>query len=260
MIHGEMADGVAILTLSKPPANTFDTEGLEDLDRALDWAEREGAGAILLRNDGPIFSAGADIDMIRRYIAGGEGGRGLAEFGRRFQVVLQRLESLAIPTVASICGHATGGGLELALACDLRIAAEDVKIGLPEVQLGLLPGAGGTQRLPRIAGYGTAARLILTGELITGAEASTLGVVQHSRPRALADAEACTLAKQLAGHPRSAVEEAKLCLAMGPSDQGYEQEVRATERLLGMDETRMLVAAFLERPVPETSVAGDSDD
>jgi enoyl-CoA hydratase/carnithine racemase len=135
-----------------------------------------------------------------------------------------------------------GGGLELALACDLRIAAADAKLGLPEAGLGLLPGAGGTQRLPLLAGVAAAKRLILGAEVISGAEAARMNVVQWAVPAGELEAHARAIASRIAALPAQALAEAKACI--GDPD-GYERELEATARLLARPETQARVRAFL---------------
>ncbi|MBZ0149213.1 MAG: enoyl-CoA hydratase/isomerase family protein, partial [Pseudorhodoplanes sp.] len=152
-------------------------------------------------------------------------------------------------TLAEIGGTAVGGGLELALACDLRIAANETKLGLTEARLGLLPGAGGTQRLTRLCGRGLANRLILGGEIVTGAEARELGIVQWACPRALLPDQARELAGQYANIPRATLTEIKTCLASADDRgrDGYETEINGTRRLYDNPESRRRVAEFLNK-------------
>jgi enoyl-CoA hydratase/carnithine racemase len=165
----------------------------------------------------------------------------------RMQHVFARLEAASVVTLAEIGGAALGGGLELALACDLRIAAAEAKLGLPEASLGLLPGAGGTQRLTRLVGIGSAKRLILGAETIDGAEALRLGVVQWTQPRATLAASASAIGARIAALPRSALAAAKRCIeATGdPWCNGFAEELAATRNLYGNEETRRRVAGFL---------------
>jgi enoyl-CoA hydratase/carnithine racemase len=150
-------------------------------------------------------------------------------------------------TIAEIGGPALGGGLELALACDLRIAAMDAKLGLPESRLGLLPGAGGTQRLTRIAGEAVAKRLILGAEVVSGAQAEALSIVQWAVPAADLAPRAHTLAKDIASLPGAAVAASKRCIiaALASGKDGYELEVAATADLLASEATQALVRRFL---------------
>jgi enoyl-CoA hydratase/carnithine racemase len=165
------------------------------------------------------------------------------------QQLFSRIEAAPLVTLAEIGGAALGGGFELALACDLRIVAAEARIGLPEAGLGLLPGAGGTQRLTRLVGRGLAHRLILGAETPTGAEALGLGLVQWAVPRAELAAAARALAQRLAALPRHALAENKRCIELAgvPGDSGYAAEVEGTRRLYQDPETRRRVSAFLDR-------------
>ena len=148
--------------------------------------------------------------------------------------------------MAAISGAATGGGLELALSCDFRVAGTSVRLGLPEVALGLLPGAGGTQRLTRIAGPGVATRMILGAELVSGSEAERLGIVH----RAVDDdviGEAMKLATRLARLPRAAYGAAKRCMAASRGDDGYAREIAEIRTLIHTDETSRLLTEFTAR-------------
>jgi enoyl-CoA hydratase len=140
-----------------------------------------------------------------------------------------------------------GGGLELALSCDLRIAANEAKIGLPEVRLGLIPGAGGTQRLTRLCGPALSSRLILGAEVLDGAAAATLGVMHWSAPRAELPARAAELARRIAALPSAALIASKACIAAArqPGRGGYSDELEFTRQLLSNPETRQRVEAFL---------------
>jgi len=150
-------------------------------------------------------------------------------------------------SLAEIGGAAMGGGYELALGCDLRMAANEAKLGLPEVGLGLLPGGGGTQRLTWIAGPAVAARIILTGDRVDGKSAQDLGMVQWAVPRAELEAEASKLAQKVASLHPLALAACKVCLrlARDPERNGFAAETEWTGRLLGTQETQRRVADFL---------------
>lgn len=156
------------IVLARPPANALGAALRRGLTEALDLAETTGCGAVLIRGEGGIFSAGADINEM-------EAGAAAPSLG----AICARIEGLSCPVVALIGGAALGGGAELALAAHLRLAEEDARIGFPEVTLGLCPGAGGTQRLPRLAGAEVALDLMLTGRAMGAAEALAAGVVDQ---------------------------------------------------------------------------------
>ena len=241
---------LATCTLSRAPVNAIDEEWLARLNEALGAVEVAREVAVLhVRSTERAFCAGADLALMRRRMESAEGRTRFVEFVREIQRVFARLERLPQVTLAEIGTNALGGGLELALCCDLRIAAEQARIGLPETGLGLLPGAGGTQRLARIAGEATAKRLILGAEVIDGPEALALGIVHWAVPaKALAE-RARTIARRIAALPPAALAEAKRCVAAALEREtpGYEMELAATARLLGQEETQRRVRAFLEK-------------
>ena len=213
-------------------------------------AETGGATRI---SDQKVFSAGADLAVIRDCFASAGGPDAMVATVRRLQALYDRIERLRQVTVAEIGGTALGGGFELALSCDLRVASTDAQLGLPEVRLGLLPGAGGTQRLTRLCGQGVAQRVILTAELIGGETGRELGMVQWAvAPQELA-AWTANLVAAVAALPAAALAASKRCLAKAgePGDLGFRAELEETRHLLDHPETRALVAGFLERK-PET--------
>jgi enoyl-CoA hydratase/carnithine racemase len=242
MIKLEREGPLAVATLSRTPVNAIDEGWLARLEGI--FGELQGSAVLLLRSDQKAFCAGADLELMRSRFDSAEGRKRMVAFVREMQRVFERLERLPQVTLAEICGPALGGGLELALACDLRIVAEDARLGLPEPRLGLIPGAGGTQRLPRIAGVAVAKRLILGAEVISGAQAAALGVVHWAVPAAELAARARQIARDIASLPAAALAETKACIG---AQNGYERELEATARLLARDETQRLVRAFIEK-------------
>jgi len=248
MISLERDGTLAIATLARAPVNAINEAWLARLEAVMDGIS--DAAVLLLRSDQKAFCAGADLELMRSRFDSAEGRALMVGLARGMQRVFARLERLPQVTLAEIGGAAMGGGLELALACDLRIAAETARLGLPEVRLGLLPGAGGTQRLPRVAGEAAARRLILGAEVVTGAQAAQLNIVQWAVPAAELAARARALAADIAAMPAAALAEAKACIG---DPEGYARELASTARLLERDETRERVRAFLDkrpRPAP----------
>ncbi|BBK32994.1 enoyl-CoA hydratase/carnithine racemase [Stella humosa] len=250
MQHLEIADRVATLTLDRPPANAINAAWVAGFHARLDeLAARDDWNLLHVRSALRLFSAGADLkDMRAQY--GSPEGRAAFQVGvRAMQVLFQRIEDLPRPSLAEIGGHAMGGGFELALACTFRIAAHEIQLGLPEVRLGLLPGAGGTQRLTRLVGRAVAERLILGAETVDGATAERLGLVQWSAPLADLPAAAGAIARRLADLPPHAMAEARACIAaaLDPAVDGFAREVSGGAALLETTETRALVARFLDR-------------
>ncbi len=240
---------VVVLTLDSPPVNALSRALIAALHAAMDVVEADkGIRVALLRANGKAFCAGADLAEMRENLRDPDSVETQISFVRDLQNVLKRIETLPLATVAEIGGAAMGGGLELALACDFRIAANEAKLALPEVNLGLIPGAGGTQRLTRLCGPAVARRLILGAEILDGASAAALGIVHWSAPRAELADKARSLAERLGGLPRAAVAASKSCIAaaIDPSRDGYEEELSATrDLLLHEPETRSRVEAFL---------------
>lgn len=176
-IQFDVRDGIAFVTLSRPKVlNALNRATLEELHTAFqDVRDDETIRAAILTGAGEkAFAAGADIQELAQ--ANGVAGRDLALRG---QAVFRGIETCAKPVIACINGFALGGGCELALACTLRVASENAKLGQPEVRLGLIPGYGGTQRLARLVGKGVALQLILTAEMISAAEALRIGLVNE---------------------------------------------------------------------------------
>ena len=191
----ESRDGIARLTINRPEKlNALDRLTMQEIDRAVAAAgEDAGTGVLIVTGmGGKAFVAGADIGELASQ-SPVEG----AAFARRGQDVLNRLERLGKPSIAAINGYALGGGLELAMACTLRLAADTAKLGQPEVTLGIIPGYGGTQRLSRIVGPGRALEILLTGEPIDAREAHRIGLVNRVVPAAELAASAEALARTL---------------------------------------------------------------
>ena len=246
-----LLDGpVAVATLARAPVNAIDEAWLARLDEALAALEHaKGVAVLLLRSSERAFCAGADLALMRSRFDSAEGRARMVAFVREIQRVYARLERLPQVTLAEIGGAALGGGLELALACDLRIAGAAARLGLPEPRLGLIPGAGGTQRLTRIAGEATAKRLILAAEVVDGTQAAALGIVHWAVPPAELAVRARTLANEIAALPAAALQACKRCIhrALEPGTGGYEMEVAATAALLADAETQSRVRAFLKK-------------
>lgn len=250
MVLIERIGRIVVATLSRPPVNALNDELIDRLDAVVDHAIEDPEVAVLhIRSDQPAFCAGADLALMQSCFGTLEGPDVMLDLVRRMHRLYARIESAPLLTLAEIGGAAMGGGLELALACDIRVAAFEAKLGLPEVGLGLLPGAGGTQRLTRLCGRGIANRLILGGEIVDGASAEKLGLVQWARPLSELPQWTRELAARFAQAPRAAIAASKQCLAAfgDPHRDGYAEELAATRKLYQHPETRRRVAEFLER-------------
>lgn len=248
MITLTVTASVATLLLNRPPVNAIGDDMIALFESKLDELAGRGDWKVLhLRSDQKVFCAGADLGEVRARFEAADGPERTAGYIERLQSLLQRLEDLPQVTLVEIGGAAMGGGLELALACDLRIVALDAKIGLPEARLGLIPGGGGTQRLTRLCGRAVASRLILGAEIIDGAEAARLGIAQWAAARGEIATRASEIAKRIAGLPGPALRASKKCIAVACRDGngGYRNELEETRRLSTDPEARERVAAFL---------------
>ena len=250
LVSTARAGSVLVVTLERAPVNAINDAWLAHLEAVLDEVESDDTLAVLhLRSALKVFCAGADLALIRSCMATAQGRETMLAVVRRMQRVFARLEALDCVTLAELGGATLGGGFELALACDLRIAANEAAIGLPEAGLGLLAAGGGTQRLTRLVGHGLARRLILGAETLDGAQAQALGLVQWAVPRARLADEARALACRYGAMPRLAFAENKRCIALAgvPGDVGFGAEIDATRRLYQNPETKRRVSAFLDK-------------
>ena len=206
-------DGVALIHLNRPPANSYDRQFIDNLNQAIDDVRfDESVAAVVMTSDLPkFFSAGADIGMFRTVTP-----RARAMTILHMHEVLLKIEHTPKVFIAAIGGHCLGGGLEIALANDFRFAAEgDYRLGVPEVTLGLLPGNGGTQRLPRLIGRQKAMELLLTGKPLDPKTAATLGIVDRVVPADQLLPDAVAFAASLATGPTVAIGEIKLAAKQG---------------------------------------------
>lgn len=250
MFESSVHGGVAQVTLCRPPVNAISEEWGDAFMQLLDGLEARDDWRVLhLRSNQKVFAAGADLAQIESWIERPRPDAVLAAYIKRLQAVFARLEALSRVTLAEIGGAALGGGLELALACDLRIAAHEAKIGLPEVGIGLIPGLGGTQRLTRLCGRGIANRMVLTAEPVGGQEAQALGIVQWAVPRAELPEAAQRIAQRIASLPLPALKAGKeLIAAQGAGhDAGYALEREIGGALLLTPEANERITAFLRK-------------
>ena len=238
---------VATVTLDNPPANSYDLEVMRAFAADVDEAIASDAAVVLVRSASEkFFSAGADV---KKFLDGDVEAN--MEMIRTSQAVFGRMAAAEQLFIAHIAGHALGGGLEIALACDIRLAAPGgYKLGTPEVTLGLLPGNGGTQRLPRLIGPSRALELLITGRTFGPDEAAQWGLVA-----ALMEEDAAReYAERLAGGPRLAIAAIKRCVHEGgqlPLDDGLALEQELIEQLFRSDDAAEGLRAFTEKRKPE---------
>jgi enoyl-CoA hydratase/carnithine racemase len=241
---------VVVLRIDNPPLNLITTRVTAALGEAISRIEHDKSirAAVVAAAGGRAFSAGSDIGEF------GELAGRVAEGKLAFEnEVFSRLAALAIPTVAAIEGDAIGGGLELALCCDLRVASSAARLGLPEVRLGVIPGSGGIQRLPRVVGPARAAEMVLLGELYIAEVAERFGLVNRVVGPGEAEAAAVELATELAKRGPLAVREAKRELARSLDmtvEEGVRASLVASERVFASEDMTEGVAAFKEKRTP----------
>lgn len=243
------SDGIATITINRPQVrNALDPAMWELIRKAVeDIAQDDAVQVLIVTGAGEeAFAAGADIQWLHDRSM-------LATLESTVQRVLQTVEDLWKPSIAAVNGFALGGGCELALACDIRIASERAKFGQPEVRLGIIPAGGGTQRLPRLVGVAKAKELIFTGEIIDAAEAARIGLVNRVVPHDELMPSAIELAKKIMRCGPLAVRMAKLSIQAGLNygpGAGFEYERLAQTMLFGTEDRLEGTGAFLEKRRP----------
>jgi enoyl-CoA hydratase len=243
---------VASLELDHPPLNIVDRELLDDIQAAIAELESAPPGdvrVVVVSGRGErAFSVGSDVKEFEAHRASGS--------AERFELearIAQRLAGLPMPTIAAIEASALGGGLELALCCDLRVASERARLGLPEVRLAVTPSTGGTQRLPRIVGIAWAKELLLTGRVIDAAEALRIGLVNEVVPAGRAVARAREIGEEIAEGGPLAVRAVKALLDGAldrPLADGHRAEVETSVRIFATDDLLEGASSFLEKRPP----------
>ncbi|MFX3623982.1 MAG: enoyl-CoA hydratase [Ectobacillus sp.] len=241
---------VAVVKINHQPANAMSSQVIQELAAVLDQVEKdENVRAVLVHGEGRFFSAGADI----REFTGIKEADEAAKLAQNGQVVFERLEKFPKPVIAAIHGAALGGGLEFAMSCHMRIVSENAKLGLPELNLGIIPGFAGTQRLPRYVGKAKALEMMLTGEPITGVQAVQWGLANQAYPEETLLEEALKLAKKAAAKSPASIR-AVLELVQTVKTSEYYEGVQREAQLFGevftTEDGREGVAAFLEKRKP----------
>ncbi|WP_052665977.1 enoyl-CoA hydratase/isomerase family protein [Nitriliruptor alkaliphilus] len=245
-------DRIGYITLDRPPANSYDRTFIEELGAATDQLDSDDdVRVIVVRSSSEkFFSAGADVKNFAESDA--DTNNDMVRLAHR---VFDRFGAIDKLTIAAINGHALGGGYEIALACDVRIAAEGrYRIGLPEVTLGLLPGTGGTQRLPRLIGRGRALLLMTTGTSVTPDEAARLGMVDRLVPAEELTDHVREVASTIARGAPLAIAATKRAVHRGvdrPLAEGLQIELDELAPLFGSEDGAEGMAAFLEKRSPE---------
>jgi enoyl-CoA hydratase len=243
MLNAKVDGGIGHLELNRPEVrNAINRELCEVMGRTLDeWAARDDVRAVVVSGaGGKAFAAGADIAELKERTH-------KEAFLAWTQRLMQQVEDFPRPVIAAIDGYALGGGLELALACDIRVASKTAKVGLPEVTLGIFPSAGGTWRLPRLVGLGRAKELVYTGRIVTAEEAAAWGLFEFL-VETDALSEAMRIAGLIAANAPLAVQVAKVSLnAMARRDDAAPVEWLGQALLFDSPDKRERMTAFLER-------------
>jgi len=245
-----VTEGVALITIDRPPLNVLSFSDYHELcTRILQLIEKKEAKVAIVTGSNKAFISGLDIKEINRITTPEENN----EATLKIKELFRKVEKLSRPIIAAVNGNCFGGGLELAMACHLRLASRDAKLGLPEINIATIPTFGGTQRLPRIVGRAKALELVLTGRLLSGEEAASIGLVNEaSPPEELLD-RAISLAGQIAGKSIMAVEAATQATSEALEmdiERGVTLESHLSSKLVGTYNMKEGLAAFLERRSP----------
>ena len=240
---------ISTITINKPESlNALNKKIIEELSHAFSEQENNlNCRAIILTGEGQkSFVAGADIKEFSDF--GSSNAENLARNGQ--DQLFNKIENLKKPVIAAVNGFALGGGLELAMSCHIRYASENAKLGLPEVTLGLIPGYGGTQRLPKLVGKGWANEMIFSAKMISAEKAKEIGLVNEvfSSENLLEECE--KLAKTIARNSPLAIQKAIKAVNLYDTENGFETEIKSFGELFDLDDKKEGVAAFLEKRKP----------
>ncbi|MEG9297062.1 enoyl-CoA hydratase [Mangrovibacillus sp. Mu-81] len=241
----------AHVTIQRPPANALASGLIREIDAILDELEgNREVRVILLKGEGRFFSAGADIKEFTTI----ETGKEFSQLAKKGQDVFERMENFPKPIIAAIHGAALGGGLELAMGCHIRLVSENAKLGLPELQLGLVPGFAGSQRLPKLVGRAKAAEMLLTSEPISGTEAVQWGLANKAYPEDELFAKAEEMAQKIAKKSPGAMKAAIELLSYTKDDRFYEGVMREADvfgDVFVSEDAKEGISAFIEKREPD---------
>jgi enoyl-CoA hydratase/carnithine racemase len=252
-IRVEIEDKIAVLTIDHPPVNSFNKQVVTELDQAVDelLADDDVKAVIITGGGTNAFVAGADIPEIKALLDQPEDDYAASrEFIERGQGVNLKIEGSPKPFIAAINGFCLGGGLELAMSCHMRICSDRARLGQPEINLGIIPGWGGTQRLARLVGKGKAVEMILTGDMITAQEAYRLGLVNKVVPAGAVLKEARGLARKIVSKSKFPIAGALRAISGGLQvaiEEGLKIEADQFVSLADTEDIREGVSAFLEK-------------
>ena len=245
-------DRVAVVTIDHRPVNALNRQTIEELGQAIDGVAADPAvKAVVLTGGGSLaLVAGADVKEVSQ-LGSAEAAKAMAALG---QAVFLKIQRLGKPVIAAINGVCLGGGCELAMSCHIRISGDRARFGQPEINLGIIPGWGGSQRLPRLIGRAKATEWILTGDMYTAQEALRLGLVNQVVPQDQVLKAAKDLARKIAAKGAVAIRESLRAIDQGldlPLEQGLAREAEAFGRIAATEDSREGVSAFLEKRQPQ---------
>jgi enoyl-CoA hydratase/carnithine racemase len=250
----EVADGIGTIRLDRPKVNALNDQVTAELAEAARAAAADDVRAVVVYGGERVFAAGADIGVMAE-----AGYAEMASRSKRLQATMDLIAGLGKPVAAAITGYALGGGLELALAADFRVAGSGARLGQPEIQLGIIPGAGGTQRLPRLVGPAKAKDIVFTGRMVAAAEALEIGLVDRVVPDESVYQAALDLVRQYAAGPALALRAAKQAIDYGLGVDlatGLEIERVQFAALFGTDDQRAGMRSFLENGPGKATFTG----
>ncbi|KIL44638.1 enoyl-CoA hydratase [Jeotgalibacillus soli] len=241
---------IALAAIQRPPANALSSELVAEIDEWLTSVEHDAdVRVLLIHGEGRFFSAGADIKEFTEI----KDGKAFGEHAKKGQRVFERIETFSKPIIASIHGAALGGGLELAMSCHIRYVSETAKLGLPELQLGLVPGFAGSQRLPRYVGIPKATEMLLTSEPISGAEAVQWGLVNQAFPEEEVFEKSKALARKIAKKSPVSVKAALDLLQYAKTadfQQGVDKEAEWFGEVFSSKDAKEGIEAFIQKRTP----------
>ncbi len=251
-IQLEISEHIATISINRPPVNALNSQVRDELEAVFQGLDQQDdVWVVILSGTERLFSVGVDIKQLAFAPPSDAIPR-----NKRFQEVYSKIEQFRAPVIAAIDGFALGGGLELAMSCDIRIAAENAEVGLPEVILGGVPGIGGPQRLARLVGIGKAKQLIFSGNRISAREAYRIGLIDEIASPGNTLNVAKALARQIANRPPLSVRAAKQALNLGrdlPLERALEIDLRFVGEVAGTDDRLEGLQAFLEKRSPRVS-------
>jgi enoyl-CoA hydratase len=245
----EKENKITLITINRPESlNALNAKTIQEISSALDEISADtSCRVIILTGSGQkSFVAGADIKEFSDF--GKEKAEELAKNGQN--TLFNKIENMSKPVIAAVNGFALGGGLELAMACHIRYASENAKLGLPEVTLGLIPGYGGTQRLPKLVGKGIANELIFSAKMIPAARAKEIGLVNEVYPIEDLLTKTKELANSIAHNSPMAISKAIHAVNLSDTDKGFETEIKYFGELFDLDDKKEGVSAFIEKRKP----------